>query len=135
MPKPSFVGPCRAIFDADLEPCDAIEQLDQWCPRAQQSRLPAFVKVARTMRDRRRLIVNELEHGLSNGRFEGLNTKVRLVIDAATASTPPPPPSPCSPADPSPSPCPTNTKPVRPPRAHTTVRRAVGSRRERSTFV
>jgi transposase len=70
----------RAIFNGDLEPADAIALLDRWCARAQRSRLAPFVKVARTMRERRRLIVNALEHGISNGRVEGLNTKVRLII-------------------------------------------------------
>jgi transposase len=73
----------RAVFAGDLEPADAIEALDRWCARAQRSRLPAFVKVARTMRDRRGIIVNALEHGLSNGRVEGLNTKVRLIVRRA----------------------------------------------------
>lgn len=73
----------RAIFTDDLEPADAIEALDQWCARAQRSRLAPFVKAARTMRDRRGLIINALEHGISNGRVEGLNTKVRLIIRRA----------------------------------------------------
>lgn len=73
----------RAIFAGDLHPGDAIEALDRWCARAQRSRLPAFVKVARTMRERRGLIVNALEHGISNGRVEGLNTKVRLLVRRA----------------------------------------------------
>jgi len=42
-----------------------------------------FVRAARTMRERRGLIVNTLEHGISNGRVEGLNTKVRLIIRRA----------------------------------------------------
>lgn len=73
----------RAIFAGDLDPADAIALLDRWIARAQRSRLPAFVKVARTMRDRRGLIVNALEHGISNGRVEGLNTKVRLIVRRA----------------------------------------------------
>ena len=35
------------------------------------------------MRERRPLIVNALEHRISNGRVEGLNTKVRLIIRRA----------------------------------------------------
>jgi transposase len=70
----------RAIFAGDLEPDDAITLLDRWCARAQRSRLAPFVKAARTMRERRGLIVNALEHDISNGRVEGLNTKVRLII-------------------------------------------------------
>lgn len=70
----------RVIIAGDLEPVDAIDALDRWCARALRSRLPAFVKVARTIRDRRPIIVNALQHGINNGRVEGLNTKVRLII-------------------------------------------------------
>ena len=42
-----------------------------------------FVKCARTMRERRDLILNAIEHGISNGRVEGLNTKVRLIVRRA----------------------------------------------------
>jgi transposase len=73
----------RAVFAGDLEPDDAITLLDQWCTRAQRSRLAPFVKAAKTMRERRGLIVNALEHDISNGRVEGLNTKVRLIIRRA----------------------------------------------------
>ena len=70
----------RAIFHGDLDPDDAITLLDRWCARAQRSRLAPFVKAARTMRERRLLIINALEQDISNGRVEGLNTKVRLII-------------------------------------------------------
>ncbi len=70
----------RAIFTAGLEPADAIAQLDRWTTRALRSRLPSFVKAARTIRDRRGIIINAIEQGISNGRVEGLNTKVRLII-------------------------------------------------------
>jgi transposase len=70
----------RAIFADDLEPADAIALLDRWCTRAQRSRLAPFVKCATTMRERHELIINALEHGISNGRVEGMNTKVRLII-------------------------------------------------------
>ncbi len=73
----------RAIFDGDLDATQAIEMLDRWCARARRSRLAPFTKVARTMRDRRQLIVNALEHRISNGRVEGTNTKVRLLIRRA----------------------------------------------------
>lgn len=73
----------RACFAGDLDPAVAVELLDRWIARAQRSRLPAFIKVARTMRERRGLIINALEHGLSNGRVEGLNTKVRLLVRRA----------------------------------------------------
>lgn len=70
----------RAIFAGDLDRDTAAEALDRWCARAQRSRLAPFVKAARTMRQRRELILNAVEHGISNGRVEGLNTKVRLMM-------------------------------------------------------
>ena len=70
----------RAIFAHDIEPADAITQLNRWITRALRSRLAPFIKAAHTMRDRRPLIVNALEHRISNGRVEGMNTKVRLII-------------------------------------------------------
>jgi len=70
----------RAIFAGDLTRDEAAERLDRWCARAQRSRLAPFVKAARTMRYRRDLILNAIEHGISNGRVEGLNTKVRLIV-------------------------------------------------------
>ncbi|NLD78470.1 MAG: ISL3 family transposase [Acidimicrobiales bacterium] len=73
----------RAIFAGDLTPAQAGELLDRWCARAQRSRLAPFVKAAKTMRHRRDLILNAIEHGLSNGRVEGLNTKVRLIVRRA----------------------------------------------------
>lgn len=73
----------RAIFDDHLSADEAIVLLDRWCAQAQRSRLAPFTKVAGTMRQRRGLIVNALEHGINNGRVEGLNTKVRLLIRRA----------------------------------------------------
>lgn len=70
----------RAIFAGDLEPADAIASLDRWITRALRSRLATFTKAARTMRDRRPIIINAINEGISNGRVEGLNTKVRLII-------------------------------------------------------
>jgi len=73
----------RAIFAGDLDAAHATELLDRWTTRASRSRLAPFVKCARTMRERRALIVNALEHRISNGRVEGMNTKVRLIIRRA----------------------------------------------------
>jgi transposase len=70
----------RGIFAGDLDRAQADEALERWCARAQRSRLAPFVKVARTMRQRRDLLLNAIEHGISNGRLEGMNTKVRLLI-------------------------------------------------------
>ncbi len=73
----------RAILAGDLTRDEAGELLDRWCARAQRSRLAPFVKVAKTMRQRREMILNAVEHGISNGRVEGFNTKVRLIIRRA----------------------------------------------------
>jgi transposase len=73
----------RAVFAGDLEPAAAIELLDRWITRASRSRLAPFVKAAKTMRERRPIIVNAIENGISNGRVEGLNTKVRLLVRRA----------------------------------------------------
>ncbi len=73
----------RAILAGDLTRDEAAERLDRWCARASRSRLAPFVKAAKTMRERRDLILNAVEHGISNGRVEGLNTKVRLIIRRA----------------------------------------------------
>jgi len=73
----------RAILAGDLTREEADELLDRWCTRASRSRLAPFVKVAKTMRQRRDMILNAIEHGISNGRVEGFNTKVRLLIRRA----------------------------------------------------
>ncbi len=73
----------RAIFAGDLEAAQAIALLDRWIARASRSRLAPFVKAAKTMRERRPIIVNAIEAGISNGRVEGLNTKVRLLVRRA----------------------------------------------------
>lgn len=73
----------RAILAGDLTRAEAGGLLDRWCARASRSRLAPFVKVARTMRQRRDMILNAVEHGISNGRVEGFNTKVRLLIRRA----------------------------------------------------
>lgn len=73
----------RAIFAGGLTRDQAGVLLDAWCARAQRSRLPPFIKAAKTIRQRRDIILNAIEHGISNGRVEGLNTKVRLIIRRA----------------------------------------------------
>ena len=73
----------RAILAGDLTRSQAEALLKRWCGRASRSRLAAFVKVARTISERMDLILNAIEHGISNGRVEGLNTKVRLLVRRA----------------------------------------------------
>ena len=70
----------RAIFAGDLDDTDAGELLDRWCSWAQRSRLQPFIKLARTIRAHRDGILAAIELGLSNGRVEGLNNRVRLIV-------------------------------------------------------
>lgn len=73
----------RAIFTGDLDPDQTMELLDRWCARAQRSRLEPFVKAARTFRTHRMGILAAIARGLSNGRLEGLNRRVRLIVRRA----------------------------------------------------
>ncbi len=73
----------RAIFAGDLSDDDVAELLDRWCARVQRSRLAPFVKAGRTIRAHRDGILAAIRHGLSNGRVEGLNRRVRLIVRRA----------------------------------------------------
>jgi transposase len=73
----------RAVFAGDLDPIDTTVMVDRWCSKAQRSRIPEFVKTARTIRKHRDGIDAAIDRGLSNGRHEGLNNKVRLIIRRA----------------------------------------------------
>ena len=73
----------RAVFAGDLDTGTINTLLDRWCSKAQRSRVPEFVTAARTIRKHRDGITAALDRGLSNGRQEGLNNKVRLIIRRA----------------------------------------------------
>lgn len=73
----------RAIFAGDLTEADAGHLLDRWCSWAQRSRLAPFVKLARTIRAHRDGILAAIRLGLTNGRLEGLNNRVRLIVRRA----------------------------------------------------
>jgi transposase len=64
-----------ALEDPSLAP----EHLDAWLAWASRSRLPPFVRVARTIRRHRAGILAAIRLGLSNGRLEGLNSRIRLI--------------------------------------------------------
>jgi transposase len=71
----------RAVFAAKG---DAGRQLlAGWLAWAKRSRLPAFVKLAKTIERYRDLIWNTLEHGLSNARSEATNTHLRVLTRRA----------------------------------------------------
>jgi transposase len=50
---------------------------------ARRCRLPAFVKLARTIREQRDGILAAIAHGLSNARIEQVNTQIRLIARRA----------------------------------------------------
>ena len=73
----------RAIFAGDLDAEETTELLDRWRSKASRSRLPAFVTVAKTIRKFREGILAAIRLGVNNGRVEGLNNHLRLIIARA----------------------------------------------------
>ena len=71
----------RVIFKLPLP--EAVEALDRWVAWARRCRIPAFVKLQRTIVKHRTAILAAIEHGLSNGRVESMNTKIRLITRIA----------------------------------------------------
>jgi transposase len=61
----------------------AEELLDGWLQWARRSRLPSFVKLARTITDQHDGIIAAIQHGLSNARIEQINTQIRLIARRA----------------------------------------------------
>ncbi len=60
-------------------PALAPAHLDAWLAWASRSRLAPFVKLAHTIRRHRAGILDAIRRGLSNGRLEGLNSRIRLI--------------------------------------------------------
>ncbi|WP_448072598.1 ISL3 family transposase [Georgenia yuyongxinii] len=73
----------RAIFAGDLDTAQTAAMLDRWCVKASRSRLPAFVKTAKTIRKHREGILAAIRLGINNARAEGLNNHVRLITRRA----------------------------------------------------
>jgi transposase len=65
------------------DPALAPAHLDAWLAWASRSRLRPFVRLARTLRAHRDGILAAIRLGLSNGRLEGLNSKIRLISHRA----------------------------------------------------
>jgi transposase len=61
------------------DPALAPAHLDAWLRWAARSKLAPFVKAARTLRRHRTGVLAAIRLGLSNGRLEGLNSRVRLI--------------------------------------------------------
>ena len=74
-------GELRYIYKVPRE--EAPERLDAWLAWASRSRLKPFIKLARTIRKHKAGVLAAVELGLSNGRLEALNSKVRLLSHRA----------------------------------------------------
>jgi len=61
------------------DPTLAPAHLDAWLAWASRSRLAPFIRLARTIRRHRDGILAAIRLGLSNGRLEGLNSRIRLI--------------------------------------------------------
>lgn len=71
----------RTIFKLDHQA--AAVALDKWVAWARRCRIPGFVKLQRTIVKHRDRILAAIEHGLSNGRIESMNQKIRLITRIA----------------------------------------------------
>jgi transposase len=71
----------RTVFKLPYD--NAVEALDKWISWAQRCRIPAFVRLQKSIVKHRTSILASIEHGLSNGRIESMNTKIRLITRIA----------------------------------------------------
>lgn len=71
----------RLVFQLPYE--QAIGALDRWIGWARRCRIEAFVTLQRRIVKHRDSILAAIEHGLSNGRIESVNTKIRLITRIA----------------------------------------------------
>jgi transposase len=71
----------RQVFAPGGE--ERIEMFDEWMVWASHCRIPEFTEAARKMRRFRDDIANTLTHRLTNAIVEGLNSRVRLIINIA----------------------------------------------------
>jgi transposase len=73
----------RAIFAGDLDEGEVSMLLDRFCSRASRSGLKPFVTAAKTIRKRKEGILAAIRLGVNNARHEGLNRRVRLIVNRA----------------------------------------------------
>jgi transposase len=71
----------RLIFQMPID--QAKEALDRWVSCARRCRIPSFVKLQKAIVEHTPSILAAIEHGLSNGRTESANTKIRLITRIA----------------------------------------------------
>lgn len=73
----------RGIFAPGLSVDDVGVLLQRFCSRARRSRMPSFVKLAKTIRKHHDGILAAVRLGITNARTEALNNKVRLITRRA----------------------------------------------------
>ena len=71
----------RLVFQLPAD--EAPTALESWIGWARRSRIPAFVKLQRRIVKHRAAILAAIEHDMSNGRIESVNTKIRLLTRVA----------------------------------------------------
>jgi transposase len=73
----------RGIFAPGLDLADVTVLIDRLLSRLARSRIEPFVKLGRTIRKHRDGILAAIRLGITQGRTEALNNKVRLIIRRA----------------------------------------------------
>jgi transposase len=71
----------RPVFQLGYD--EAVEALEAWIGWARRCRIPTFVDLQRRIVKHKASILAAIEHGLSNGRIESVNTKTRLITRVA----------------------------------------------------
>lgn len=71
----------RLVFQLPYD--EAIDALEYWICWARRCRIEAFVELQRRIVKHQDSILAAIEHGLSNGRIESVNTKIRLITRIA----------------------------------------------------
>jgi len=71
----------RVIFQLPYEQAETA--LEGWVAWARRCRIPAFVKLQKSIVKHRARILAAIEHNLSNGLIESTNTKIRLITRIA----------------------------------------------------
>jgi transposase len=71
----------RLVFQLPYD--EAVDALEAWISWARRCRIERFVKLQRTIVTYKTEILASIEHGLSNGLIESVNTKIRLITRMA----------------------------------------------------
>ena len=71
----------RLVFQLPYD--EAVDALNEWIGWARRCRIERFVKLQRTIVAHKAEILASIEHGLSNGLIESVNTKIRLITRVA----------------------------------------------------